>query len=96
MDEFRMFDAIADIDESIIDKCLTDAKTAKREAKNNRSASNRRRVPWYAVAAAALALVFLGGVINTLGTKLLQRTVSLTVQITDKPPERFRHSKHIL
>ncbi|MBR5949534.1 MAG: PepSY domain-containing protein [Clostridia bacterium] len=90
MDEHRMFDAIADIDESIIDKCLTDAKTAKHESKNNRSASNRRRAPWYAVAAAALALVFLGGVINTLGTKLLQRTVSLTVSLDVNPSIEIR------
>lgn len=85
MDEHRMFDAIADIDENIIDECLADAKSAKREAKSSRSVSNRRRIPWYAYVAAALALVFLGGVINTVGTKLLQKTVSNTVSLDVNP-----------
>ncbi len=85
MDEHRMFDAIADIDEQIIDKCLTDAKGAKRTANNTRSVPKHRRIPWYAYAAAALALVFLGGVINTVGTKLLQKTVSNTVSLDVNP-----------
>ena len=85
MDEHRMFDAIADIDEQIIDKCLTDAKGAKRTANNTRSVPKHRRIPWYAYAAAALALVFLGGVINTVGTKLLQNTVSNTVSLDVNP-----------
>ena len=90
MDKYRMFDAIADIDESIIDKCLADAKEAKREAKSTRSVSSRRRIPWYAVAAAALALVFLGGVINKVGTKLLQRAVSHTVSLDVNPSIEIR------
>ena len=85
MDEHRMFDAIADIDEQIIDKCLTDAKGAKRTANNTRSVPKHRRIPWYAYAAAALALVFLGGAINTVGTKLLQKTVSNTVSLDVNP-----------
>ncbi|MBR4636542.1 MAG: PepSY domain-containing protein [Clostridia bacterium] len=85
MDEHRMFDAIADIDEQIIDKCLTDAEGAKRTANNTRSVPKHRRIPWYAYAAAALALVFLGGAINTVGTKLLQKTVSNTVSLDVNP-----------
>ncbi len=81
MDKHRMFDAIADIDEHIIDKCLSDDKSVK----SSRSVSGKRRIPWYAVAAAALALVFLGGVINTVGTKLLQKTVSNTVSLDVNP-----------
>ena len=90
MDEHRMFDAIADIDESIINKCLTDAKSAKHTANKTRSVSNRKRIPWYAVAAAALALVFLGGVINTVGTKLIQKTVSNTVSLDVNPSIEIR------
>lgn len=81
MDEHRMFDAIADIDENIIDKCLSDDKSVK----SSRSVSGKRRIPWYAVAAAALALLFLGGVINTVGTKLLQSAVSHTVSLDVNP-----------
>jgi len=85
MDEHRMFDAIADIDEHIIDKCLTVDKNEKNRTKSSRSVSGKRRIPWYAYAAAALALVFLGGVINTVGTKLLQKTVSNTVSLDVNP-----------
>ena len=90
MDEHRMFDAIADINESIIDKCLTDDKSVKNRTKSSHSVSGRRRIPWYAVAAAALALVFLGGVINTIGTKLIQKTVSNTVSLDVNPSIEIR------
>ena len=86
MDEHRMFDAIADIDEQIIDKCLSDDKSVK----SSRSVSDKRRIPWYAVAAAVLALVFLGGVINTVGTKLIQKTVSNTVSLDVNPSIEIR------
>ena len=85
MDEHRMFDAIADIDEHIIDKCLTVDKNVKNRTKSSRSVSGKRPIPWYAYVAAALALVFLGGVINTVGTKLLQKTVSNTVSLDVNP-----------
>ncbi|MBQ2192278.1 MAG: PepSY domain-containing protein [Clostridia bacterium] len=94
MDEHRMFDAIADIDEQIIDKCLTDAKGAKRTANNTRSVPKHRRIPWYAYAAAALALVFLGGVINTVGAKLLQKTVSNTVSLDVNPSSEIKLNRN--
>lgn len=94
MDEHRMFDAIADIDENIIDKCLAEAKSAKHKTKSTRSVSNRRRVPWYALAAAALLIFMLGGIVGGFGAKLLSRAVSLTVTLDVNPSIEIRLNRH--
>ena len=94
MDEHRMFDAIADLDESIIDKCLAEAKSAKHKTKSTRSVSNRRRVPWYALAAAALLTFMLGGAAFGFGSKLMSRAVSLTVTLDVNPSIEIRLNRH--
>lgn len=94
MDEHRMFDAIADLDESIIDKCLAEAKSAKHKTKSTRSVSNRRRVPWYALAAAALLIFMLGGAAFGFGSKLMSRAVSLTVTLDVNPSIEIRLNRH--
>ena len=69
-------------------------KLKKAEPAEIKALKAKRRIPWYALAAAALLIFMLGGIVGGFGAKLLSRAVSLTVTLDVNPSVEIRLNRH--